>query len=97
MTASELDGFGTRAIHIGSVASAETGAVIPPISLSTTYAQSAVGVHKGFEYTRSGNPNREQLEQLLAGIEGGGGHALAFASGSATVSYNLKLDLNKSN
>ena len=85
MTGSYLDGFGTRAVHTGSAPSQETGAVIPPISLSTTYAQAAVGVHKGFEYTRSGNPNREQLERLLADIEEGGGHALAFASGSATT------------
>ena len=45
-------GFGTRAVHTGSAPSLETGAVIPPISLSTTYAQSeGVGIHKGYEYT----------------------------------------------
>ena len=41
-----IDGFGTRAVHVGSEANEETGAVIPPISLSTTYKQSAIGVHK---------------------------------------------------
>lgn len=41
-----LDGFGTRAVHVGSDANQETGAVIPPISLSTTYKQSAIGIHK---------------------------------------------------
>jgi len=41
-----IDGFGTRAIHVGSEPNVETGAVIPPISLSTTYKQEAVGVHK---------------------------------------------------
>lgn len=41
-----IDGFGTRAVHVGSDANEETGAVIPPISLSTTYKQSAIGVHK---------------------------------------------------
>jgi cystathionine gamma-lyase len=41
-----MDGFGTRAVHVGSDANEETGAVIPPISLSTTYKQSAIGVHK---------------------------------------------------
>ncbi|KAL5490171.1 CYS3 [Sanghuangporus weigelae] len=90
MTASYLDGFGTRAVHTGSAPSSETGAVIPPISLSTTYAQAAVGVHKGYEYTRSGNPNRDQLEQLLAGLEEGGAYALAFASGSATTATVLQ-------
>ena len=45
-------GFGTKAVHTGSAPSLETGAVIPPISLSTTYAQSeGVGIHKGYEYT----------------------------------------------
>ena len=41
-----IDGFGTRAVHVGSDANEETGAVIPPISLSTTYKQSAIGIHK---------------------------------------------------
>ena len=54
--------FGTRAIHIGSEASTETGAVIPAISLSTTFKQDSVGVHKGFEYSRSDNPNRRAFE-----------------------------------
>jgi cystathionine gamma-lyase len=96
-------GFGTRAIHVGSEPNAETGAVIPPLSLSTTYAQTAVGQHKvsivsarpyrswmltaaqGFEYSRSGNPNRDALERTLAAVEAGGAHALAFASGSAAT------------
>ena len=85
-----LSGFGTRAIHVGSAPSEETGAVIPPISLATTYAQSAVGVHKGYEYTRSGNPNRDQLESLLASLEADGQYALAFSSGSATTSVVLQ-------
>lgn len=84
------DGFGTRAVHTGSAPSQETGAVIPAISLSTTYAQSKVGVHKGYEYTRSGNPNRDQLEELLASLESGGQYALAFASGSATTATVLQ-------
>ena len=45
-----IDGFGTRAVHVGSDANAETGAVIPPISLSTTYKQGAIGVHKVIIY-----------------------------------------------
>ncbi|KAK7468385.1 cystathionine gamma-lyase cys3 [Stygiomarasmius scandens] len=84
-TPKKQDGFGTRAIHVGSEANPETGAVIPPISLSTTYKQDGVGNHKGFEYSRSGNPNRNALEQTLASIEAGGAEAIAFASGSSTT------------
>ncbi|KAG5339396.1 hypothetical protein C0989_004420 [Termitomyces sp. Mn162] len=83
-------GFGTRAIHVGSGANKETGAVIPPISLSTTYKQDAIGVHQGFEYSRSGNPNRDAFEQTLASLEAGGAYALAFASGSATTATVLQ-------
>ncbi|KAF9459789.1 Cys/Met metabolism PLP-dependent enzyme-domain-containing protein [Collybia nuda] len=85
-----VDGFGTRAIHVGSAASEETGAVIPAISLSTTYKQDAIGVHKGFEYSRSGNPNRNALESTLAALESGGAHGLAFSSGSATTATVLQ-------
>jgi len=77
--------FGTRAIHVGSEPDKATGAVIPPISLSTTFAQSAPGVHLGFEYSRSDNPNRRALEQSLASLEEGGEEALAFSSGSAAL------------
>ncbi|KAJ8487072.1 hypothetical protein ONZ45_g14455 [Pleurotus djamor] len=83
-------GFATRAIHVGSEPSSETGAVIPAISLSTTYKQDAVGVHKGFEYTRSLNPNRAALERTLAAIESGGAYALTFSSGSATTGTVLQ-------
>ncbi|BEJ13195.1 hypothetical protein CspHIS471_0303690 [Cutaneotrichosporon sp. HIS471] len=92
--------FNTRVIHAGSEANEETGAVIPPISLATTYKQTAVGVHKGFEYTRSNNPNRLAFEALVASLElpePGDVHvttsqlahelppALAFSSGSAAT------------
>ncbi|KIM31543.1 hypothetical protein M408DRAFT_64462 [Serendipita vermifera MAFF 305830] len=80
--------FGTRAIHVGSEASTETGAVIPAISLSTTFKQDSVGVHKGFEYSRSDNPNRRAFEAQLASLEQGK-HALAFASGSAATATVL--------
>lgn len=83
-------GFSTRAIHIGSEPDPTTGAVIPPISLSTTYKQDEVGVHKGFEYSRSGNPNRNALERVLVGLEAGAGHAITFASGSATTATILQ-------
>ncbi|KAJ3508471.1 hypothetical protein NLJ89_g5734 [Agrocybe chaxingu] len=85
-----IDGFGTRAVHVGSEPNEETGAVIPSISLSTTYKQQAIGVHKGFEYSRSGNPNRNALEDTLAALEGGGAYALAFASGSSTTATVLQ-------
>ena len=81
-------GFSTRALHIGSEPSKETGAVIPAISLSTTFAQDGVGNHKGYEYSRSGNPNRDSFERAVASLEGGE-HGFAFASGSATTSAIL--------
>ncbi|KAF8590784.1 hypothetical protein K439DRAFT_1381589 [Ramaria rubella] len=87
---SKHDGFSTRAIHVGSEPSTETGAVIPAISLSTTYKQEQIGVHKGFEYTRSSNPNRAALERMLAGLEENGDRALAFASGSAATASVLQ-------
>ncbi|KAG8743103.1 hypothetical protein FRC10_000403 [Ceratobasidium sp. 414] len=83
-------GFGTRAIHVGAEVNAETGAVIAPISLSTTYEQGAVGKHKGYEYSRCGNPNRDQLERFLASIESGGGDAVALSSGSAATATALQ-------
>ncbi|KAL4068497.1 Cys/Met metabolism PLP-dependent enzyme-domain-containing protein [Scleroderma yunnanense] len=82
---SYVDGFGTRAIHVGSEPNPTTGAVIPAISLSTTYKQDGVGNHKGYEYSRSGNPNRNALETTLASLETGGAFALAFSSGSAVT------------
>ncbi len=73
-------GFETRAIHAGQAPDPTSGAVVPPISLSTTFAQEAVGDHKGYEYSRSGNPTRTALEVCLASLEGGA-HGFAFASG----------------
>ncbi|KAI8992019.1 Cys/Met metabolism PLP-dependent enzyme-domain-containing protein [Mycotypha africana] len=77
-------GFGTRAVHAAQRPDPTTGAVIPALSLSTTYKQSAAGVHTGFEYSRSGNPNRNNFEEAIAALEGGK-YGLAFASGSATT------------
>ena len=73
-------GFETRAIHVGQEPDAASGAVVPPISLSTTFAQRAVGEHQGYEYARSGNPTRSALETCLASLEGAE-HGFAFASG----------------
>ncbi|KAK0533523.1 cystathionine gamma-lyase cys3 [Tilletia horrida] len=82
----EALGFATRAIHIGSEPSAETGAVIPAISLSTTFIQDGVGGLRGngYEYSRSGNPNRFSLERAVASLEGAT-HGFAFSSGSAVT------------
>lgn len=63
-------GFSSRSLHVGSEPHlSASGSVIPSIELGTTYEQSHVGVHKGFEYTRSSNPTRLALERLLASIE----------------------------
>ena len=83
------DGFETRAIHAGQEPDAHTGAIIPPISLATTFAQDAVGKHRGFEYSRSGNPTRSSLEACLASLEGAR-HGLAFASGLAAEDAILR-------
>eukprot|EP01114_Cavostelium_apophysatum_P017625 TRINITY_DN528_c0_g1_i1.p1 TRINITY_DN528_c0_g1~~TRINITY_DN528_c0_g1_i1.p1 ORF type:complete len:388 (-),score=79.68 TRINITY_DN528_c0_g1_i1:91-1254(-) len=80
----DIKGFGTRAIHAGQPADSQTGAVMVPISLSTTFLQVSPGVNKGYEYSRSGNPTRAAYEQLIADLEGGR-YGLAFASGSATT------------
>jgi cystathionine gamma-synthase/cystathionine gamma-lyase len=73
-------GFATRALHVGQGPDPATGAVVQPIHLATTYAQQAVGKHKGFEYSRSGNPTRQALEECLAALEDAK-HCLAFSSG----------------
>jgi cystathionine gamma-synthase len=82
-------GFETRAIHAGQDPDAGTGAVVTPISLATTFAQDSVGVHRGYEYSRSGNPTRTALEQCVASLEGAR-HGLAFASGLAAEDTVLR-------
>ncbi|KAL0092222.1 Cys/Met metabolism PLP-dependent enzyme-domain-containing protein [Phycomyces blakesleeanus] len=77
-------GFGTRAIHAGQEPDPVTQAVIPPISLSTTFKQSAAGVHSGYDYSRSGNPTRNGFETAVAALEGGK-YGLGFASGSSVT------------
>ena len=83
-------GFETLAIHAGQAPDAATGAVVPPISLATTFAQSEVGVHKGYEYSRSGNPTRTAVEAQIAALEVAR-HGLAFASGLAAEDNVLRL------
>ncbi|WP_370247784.1 cystathionine gamma-synthase [Nocardioides sp.] len=79
----EGQGFETRAIHAGYEPDPTTGAVIPPIYATSTYAQDGVGgLRNGYEYSRSANPTRTALEETLAALEGGT-HGFAFASGLA--------------
>lgn len=81
--------FSTRAVHTGQLADPTTGAVIPPLYLSTTYQQESPGVHKGYEYSRSQNPTRESLETCLAALEDGAACA-AFPSGLAATNALLQ-------
>ena len=83
-------GFETLAIHAGQAPDATSGAVVTPITLSTTFAQDGVGHHKGFEYSRSGNPTRTALETCVASLESAR-HGLAFASGLAAEDNVLRL------
>jgi cystathionine gamma-synthase len=83
-------GFETRAVHAGQEPDPTSGAVVTPITLSTTFAQDGVGVHKGFEYSRSGNPTRAALETCVASLESAD-HGLAFASGLAAEDNVLRL------
>ncbi|WP_415185309.1 cystathionine gamma-synthase [Nonlabens sp.] len=83
--------FNTKAIHGGQQnIDPAYNSVMPPIYQTTTYAQSAPGVHKGFEYSRSGNPTREALEKAIASIENGT-YGLAFGSGLAAIDAVLKM------
>lgn len=84
MAESDHHGFSTRAIHAGQPPDPSTGATVVPISVSSTFTQSAPGDHKGYEYARSGNPTRAALEACLASIESGE-RGLAFASGLAAT------------
>jgi cystathionine gamma-lyase len=77
-------GFSTRAIHAGQDADPATGATVVPIYATSTYTQAAPGQHKGYEYSRSGNPTRTALETALAALEEGE-RGLAFASGLAAT------------
>jgi len=73
-------GFSTRALHVGQGPDPATGAVVQPIHMATTFAQQGVGKHQGFEYSRTGNPTRNALEECLAALEDAK-HCLAFSSG----------------
>ncbi len=78
-------GFSTKAIHSGQEPDSATGAVITPIYATSTFAQESPGKHKGYDYSRSGNPTRAALEQCIAALEEGTA-GFAFASGLAAES-----------
>ena len=96
---SSRDRIATKVIHAGQRPDPSTGAVMPAISLSTTYAQESPGVHKGFDYSRSHNPTRYALERMIAQLENNGVSeefdascgGFAFSSGMAAVATALEL------
>ena len=83
-------GFGTRCIHAGQSPDPTTGAVMPPIYTTSTYAQSSPGVHKGYDYARTRNPTRDAWQRCIADLESGI-RGFAFASGMAATSTLLEL------
>ncbi|AOY70206.1 cystathionine gamma-synthase [Paenarthrobacter ureafaciens] len=83
MSANNTAGFNTRAVHAGQEFEPRTGAVVPPLHFSTTYAQDGIGgLRSGYEYGRGGNPTRDALQEQLAALEGGTA-AFSFGSGLA--------------
>jgi cystathionine gamma-synthase len=86
-----MRGFSTNAIHAGQEPDPTTGAVIPPIHASSTFAQDGVGgLRAGYEYSRSANPTRTALQECLAALEGGR-HAVAFGSGMGASDVLLRV------
>ncbi|AYG04033.1 cystathionine gamma-synthase [Gryllotalpicola protaetiae] len=87
------DGFATRAIHAGQEFDPTTGAIIPPVYLTSTFVQDGIGgLRNGYEYGRGGNPTRDALQTQLAALEGGA-RALSFASGLAAEDAVLRATL----
>jgi cystathionine gamma-lyase len=82
--------FSTRCIHAGQAPDPSTGAVMPPIYTTSTYAQSSPGVHKGYDYSRTNNPTRGAWERCIADLESGV-RGFAFASGMAATSTLLEM------
>jgi len=90
MTHQDASGFGTRAIHAGNDPDPSTGAIMPPVYMTSTYVQEAPAVLKGYDYSRTCNPTRTALERNIASLEGGR-HGLCFASGMAAINTVLNL------
>lgn len=82
--------FGTKTIHAGQTADPTTGAIMTPIYQTSTYIQKSPGDHKGYEYSRTGNPTRNSLEKNIVALENGK-HGLCFGSGLAAVDAIIKL------
>ena len=82
--------FRTRAIHVGNKRDPQTGAVVPPIHLASTYVQESAGEWGEYDYARSGSPTRSNLEETMTSLEGGVG-SLAFSSGMAAVHASVML------
>ena len=90
MAHEDAPGLGTRAIHAGQNPDPITGAIMTPVYLTSTYIQDKAGEHRGYEYSRTGNPTRTALEGCVAALAGGA-HGLAFASGCAATSTLMQL------
>jgi len=82
--------FGTKTIHAGQEPDPTTGAIMTPIYQTSTYIQASPGDHKGYEYSRTGNPTRSALEKNLAALENGV-HGLCFGSGLGAIDAIIKL------
>src|SRR4051812_48604076 len=90
LDANTIYGFSTRAIHAGQEPAPGNGAIMTPIYQTSTYVQTAVGVHGGYEYGRTGNPTRTALEANLAALEGGR-FGICFSSACAAADAVLHL------
>ncbi len=87
--------FNSRAIHVGNEPDPSTGAVIAPIYATSTFEQSAVGIHKGYDYSRAGNPTQSRFEENIASLENGK-FGISFSSGmAATTALFQMLDKGK--
>lgn len=82
--------FNTKAIHAGQENESTSGAVMPPIFQTSTYAQDAPNVHKGYDYARVGNPTRTALEKMIAGLEGAT-DGICFSSGVAAMDAIIRM------
>jgi cystathionine gamma-lyase len=87
---SEVEGWGTKCVHAGSEPDPSTGAIMTPVYQTSTYVQSAPEVHKGYDYSRAGNPTRTALEKACAEIENGK-FGLIFSSGVAATDAVIRL------
>ena len=82
--------FESKVIHAGIDPDPSTGAIMTPIYQTSTYVQSSPGEHKGYEYSRTHNPTRTQLQDNIAALEQGN-HGLCFSSGMAAIDAVIKL------